>query len=103
MSLLPEEQKVLDRLAGELGAQEPRLKSMFGMFTRLTAPDGQPPKEDAVPLPRRQPVPVSTNAGRRADPVFRRVRITSRGRAYVLLVIAALLTMILVIHLTGKG
>jgi hypothetical protein len=97
MSLLPDEQKVLDRLAGELGAQEPRLKSMFGMFTRLTAPDGQPPQENASPSPRR-PVPQGIRL-----PSRRGGRLDYRGRLYLLLVSAALLTMILVIHLTGKG
>ena len=97
MSLLPDEQKVLDRLAGELGAQEPALKSMFGMFTRLTAPDGQPPEENASPPPRR-PVPLLTRV-----PSGRAARLDFRGRLCLLVVTAALLTMIRVIHLTGKG
>ncbi|MBV9208389.1 MAG: hypothetical protein JO037_23960 [Actinobacteria bacterium] len=107
MSMLPDEQKVLDRLADDLGAQEPRLTSMFGIFTRLTESDGRPPEEVAFPLPRRRPVPARANpravARLRAAPPARRAGRTDRGRLFLLLAIAALLAMILIIHLTGIG
>ena len=107
MSMLPDEQKVLDRLAGDLGTQEPRLTSMFGIFTRLTEPDGRPP-EEVVFLPSRQrPGPARTDpravARLHVAPPSRRVGQPDRGWLFLLVAIAALLAMLLVLHLTGIG
>lgn len=45
MDLFPHERHRLDDIDGYLGGQEPRLVSMFDIFTRLTREDGKPPAE----------------------------------------------------------
>jgi hypothetical protein len=105
MDLLPDEQKVLDRLAGDLGAQEPRLASMFGIFTRLTAQDGRPPEEDAL-LASQRLRPPSTQAGAAAGRHAHRPSRWLAGdqvrrRLVMLLLLAPLLAVTLVLCLTG--
>jgi hypothetical protein len=55
MYLLPDDRKMLDSIDSDLCATERRLASIFRIFTRLTADDGQPPDEDLVVSPRRPP------------------------------------------------
>lgn len=45
MKLFPYEQRRLDRLEGDLRADEPELASKFDVFTRLTRVDGKPAAE----------------------------------------------------------
>ncbi|HLK78059.1 MAG TPA: hypothetical protein VKU77_30980 [Streptosporangiaceae bacterium] len=45
MSLPVSEQRVLDRIENALEGGEPRLRSMFAIFTRLTRDDAVPPTE----------------------------------------------------------
>jgi hypothetical protein len=46
MELLPDERRRLDHMEGALRAEEPRLASLFDMFTRLAGEDGKPPVEE---------------------------------------------------------
>ena len=48
MILHPREQKALDVIGIELSSSDPRLAAMLGIFTRLTALDGNPPDEDMI-------------------------------------------------------
>jgi hypothetical protein len=48
------EQRVLDLVEGDLRGCAPRLASMFSIFARLTAGDGDPRKEPLPPPPRRR-------------------------------------------------
>jgi hypothetical protein len=45
VSLPVDQQRVLDRIEGDLRGCEPRLVSMFSIFTRLTRDEGAPPAE----------------------------------------------------------
>lgn len=45
MKLFPYERRRLDRLEGDLRADEPELASKFDVFTRLTRMDGKPAQE----------------------------------------------------------
>jgi hypothetical protein len=45
VSLPVSEQRVLDGIESALEGGEPRLRSMFAIFTRLTRDDGAPPTE----------------------------------------------------------
>lgn len=45
MNLLPDERRRLDYIEGALRAEEPRLASLFDMFTRLAGGAGKPPAE----------------------------------------------------------
>jgi hypothetical protein len=45
VSLPVSEQRVLDGIESALEGGEPRLRSMFAIFTRLTQDDGAPPTE----------------------------------------------------------
>jgi Protein of unknown function (DUF3040) len=45
VSLPGHQQRVLDRIEGDLRGCEPRLVSMFAIFTRLTRDEGAPPAE----------------------------------------------------------
>jgi hypothetical protein len=47
------EQRVLDVMESELEGGEPRLGSMFAIFTRLTRDEGAPRTESLWPEPRR--------------------------------------------------
>ena len=49
MSLPTGQQQVLDRIEGDLEAGEPRLRSMFAIFTRLTRDEGAPRTESLRP------------------------------------------------------
>jgi hypothetical protein len=105
MDLLPDEQKVLDCLAGDLGTQEPKLTSMFGIFTRLTAPDGRPPEEDALLPPRRPPPgggPAGTASARRAHRLSLWLAAAYARRRLVIAVgLTALLAVIVIASLAG--
>jgi hypothetical protein len=46
------QQQVLDRIESELEACEPRLRSMFAIFTRLTRDEGAPRTESLLPARR---------------------------------------------------
>jgi hypothetical protein len=45
VSLPTREQRALDEIEGDLRGREPRLVSMFAIFTRLTRDEGAPPAE----------------------------------------------------------
>ena len=47
------QQQVLDRIETDLEGREPRLRSMFAIFTRLTRDDGAPRTESLRPEGRR--------------------------------------------------
>jgi hypothetical protein len=49
MTLPATQQRILNRIEDNLRASEPRLASMFGMFTRLTASE-LPPFREQLPL-----------------------------------------------------
>jgi hypothetical protein len=49
VSLPAGEQQVLDRIEGDLEGREPRLRSMFAIFTRLTRDEGAPRTESLGP------------------------------------------------------
>jgi hypothetical protein len=51
MSLPASQQRVLDRIEETLKKREPRLASMFAMFTRLTTNEGLPRIEALAPVP----------------------------------------------------
>jgi hypothetical protein len=51
MSLPASQQRVLDRIEEALKKREPRLASMFAMFTRLTVHEGVPRIETLDPVP----------------------------------------------------
>lgn len=55
MSLPPAQQRMLDSMAEALRVSEPRLASMFAIFTRLTKNEASPRREQ---LPRRRRFPV---------------------------------------------
>lgn len=91
MYLLPEERKILDSIDSDLCAAEPRLASIFRIFTRLTADDGQPPDEDLVVSPRRQRGlrgPGTNANGHARDHI-------------VLVLLAAVLALMLILSLLG--
>jgi hypothetical protein len=46
-----DEHRALELIAARLRAAEPHLAAMFGIFSRLTAPEGDPPDEDLISLP----------------------------------------------------
>lgn len=52
MALPAGQQQVLDRIEDALRLSEPRLASMFAIFTRLTRHEGRPPREQ-LPFGRR--------------------------------------------------
>ena len=76
MSLPASQQRVLDRIEAALKKREPRLASMFAMFTRLTTHELLPRIEALAPLPWWSP---------------KRYPIPGRMRAAVLLTLAAAL------------
>jgi hypothetical protein len=53
------QQQVLDRIESDLEGCEPRLRSMFAIFTRLTRDDGAPRTESLQPRARRWTWPGS--------------------------------------------
>lgn len=55
VSLPARQQQVLDRIESDLEDGEPRLRSMFAIFTRLTRDDGAPRTELLRPGSRRFP------------------------------------------------
>ena len=66
MSLRVSEQRVLDRIENALEGGEPRLRTMFAIFTRLTRDDAVPPTEAIQPRKRlRRPRPASGVAAAR--------------------------------------
>jgi hypothetical protein len=74
MSLPASQQRVLDRIEEALKRREPRLASMFAMFTRLTVHE-EPPRIEAL-----DPVPWWS---------LKRYHPSARIRAFVLLTLAA--------------
>jgi hypothetical protein len=64
VSLPTGQQRVLERIETDLEGCEPRLRSMFAIFTRLTRDDGAPRTEALLPRRRRaiQPRTVMTIA-----------------------------------------
>lgn len=74
MSLPASQQRVLDRIEETLKRREPRLASMFAMFTRLTVHERLPWIEALKPMPWWSP---------------KRYRLSARIRAFVLLTLAA--------------
>jgi hypothetical protein len=76
MSLPASQQRVLDRIEETLKKREPRLASMFAMFTRLTVHERLPRIEALEPVPWWS---------------FKRYRAPGRVRAVVLLTLAAAL------------
>jgi hypothetical protein len=76
MSLPASQQRVLDRIEETLKRREPRLASMFAMFTRLTVHEGVPRTEALDPVPWWS---------------VKRYRAPGRVRAVVLLTLAAAL------------
>ncbi len=84
MSLPPAQQRVLDGMAEAMQASEPRLVSMFAMFTRLTRNEAAPGREQLARRPLRdflsllafwRPVGAS---GRRSSARWRRVRLIAQ-------------------------
>jgi hypothetical protein len=67
MSLPASQQRVLDRIEETLKRREPRLASMFAIFTRLTVHEEVPRTEALVPVPwwspKRYRVPGRMRAG----------------------------------------
>jgi hypothetical protein len=55
VSLPASQQQVLDTIESELEGGEPRLRSMFAIFTRLTRDDGEPRTESLRPGDHRFP------------------------------------------------
>src|SRR6266700_2970260 len=76
MSLPASQQRVLDRIEQTLNKREPRLASMFAMFTRLATGEALPRLEALEPVPWWSP---------------ERYRARARIRALVLLTLAAAL------------
>ena len=76
MSLPASQQRVLDRIEETLKRREPRLASMFAIFTRLTVHEGVPRTEALDPVPWWSP---------------KRYQAPGRVRAVVLLTLAAAL------------
>jgi len=76
MSLPAGQQRVLDRIEDALKRREPRLASMFAMFTRLTVHEGLPRIEALMPVPWWSP---------------KRYSVPGRMRAIVFLTLAAAL------------
>jgi hypothetical protein len=74
MSLPASQQRILDRIEDALKKREPRLASMFAMFTRLTTHEVLPRIEALTPVPWWSP---------------KRYRVPSRMRAVVFLTLAA--------------
>jgi hypothetical protein len=74
MSLPASQQRVLDRIEEALKKREPRLASMFAMFTRLTVHEGVPRIEALDPVPWWS---------------LKRYHPSARIRAFVLLTLAA--------------
>jgi hypothetical protein len=84
MILHPDEQQALDEISSALAAAEPRLAAMLGMFTRLTAGEGDPPDEDLIvagwPIARTSRRAPGPRAKRFRAAQRLRLRPTSRGR-----------------------
>ena len=76
MSLPASQQRILDAIENRLKKREPRLASMFAMFTRLTVHERLPRIEALDPVPWWS---------------FKRYRTPARVRAVVLLTLAAAL------------
>ena len=74
MGLPASQQRVLDRIEEALKKREPRLASMFAIFTRLTVHEGLPRIEALDPVPWWKP---------------KRYHPSARIRAFVLLTLAA--------------
>jgi hypothetical protein len=55
MSLPPRQQRVLDQIAHTLQTGDPRLKSMFAIFTRLASLDAMPATEAVEAITARMP------------------------------------------------
>jgi hypothetical protein len=83
MSLPASQQRVLDAIEDRLARREPRLASMFAMFTRLATGEALPRREAIDPAPWWSP--------RRWSPTGRHRGPLGRARAAVLLTLAAAL------------
>ena len=95
MTLPAGQQRVLDGIAGTLQARDPRLASLFSIFTRLT---GQEPMPRAEELPARRRPALPARPGRR---VLRRSgRSAARLRAIV--IVPVVLTAIACVLLLGS-
>lgn len=75
MSLPAGQQQVLDRIETDLEGCEPRLRSMFAIFTRLTRDEGAPRTELLRPQ------------GRRLRWAWPKIRLTVRAAIYIPLVL----------------
>lgn len=84
MSLPASQQRVLDRIEDTLKRREPRLASMFAIFTRLTSNEALPRRESLHPAPWWSPHRWAAPGRHGYGPV-------PRVRAVVLLALAAVL------------
>src|SRR5438876_138543 len=83
MSLPASQQRVLDVMENRLTAREPRLASMFAIFTRLATGEALPWREALQTVPWWSP--------RRWCPSGHRTRPLGRARAAILLALASVL------------
>lgn len=83
MNLLPDERRRLDYLAGCLRAEEPKLASLFDMFTHLAREDGKPPVEEQF----------RANGPWRAE-AFARLRARRHRHFAVAVILAALIAIV---------
>jgi hypothetical protein len=74
VSLPAGQQQVLDRIETDLEGCEPRLRSMFAIFARLTRDEGAPRTESLPP------------EGRRLPWAWPKIRLTARAVIYIPLV-----------------
>jgi hypothetical protein len=81
MSLPARQQRVLDRIEGSLHACEPRLRSMFAMFTTLTGDEDMPRLEELHSWSLSLSLSLSLRGWRRRLPRSRRGR-RPAGRAW---------------------
>jgi hypothetical protein len=92
VSLPASQQQVLDRIESDLEGGEPRLRSMFAIFTRLTRDDGAPHTESLRPGGHR--FPWASPDG----------RLAGRVRAIIAIaLILSLMTFFMFMAVTGSG
>jgi len=92
VSLPAGQQQVLDRIESDLEGGEPRLRSMFAIFTRLTRDDGAPRTESLRPGGHR--FPWAAPGGRLAGTVRMIIAIA---------LILSLVTFFMFMAVTGSG
>jgi hypothetical protein len=97
MSLPSSQQRILNSIDHSLRIREPRLASMFDMFTRLTAGESRPDWEQLTSAARRKFWTRRIGPGSR--PSARRRRSGRRGRLHRVLVFCPLLTVLAVLGL----